>query len=196
MKGPSAMDAGAMKTTEELTFLYEITKALTETLDLRRSLYKVLDILSTSMGMVRGTVTILNPLRNEIGIEVAHGMSRVAMERGKYQVGEGVTGRVIQTGKAFVAPKISQEPLFLNRTATRRIIRDQELSYICVPIKKGDQVVGTLSGDRPYEEAYSLKEGERLLSIVATMIAQHVINLESIQLESEKLREENRRLRD
>ena len=190
------MDAGAMKTTEELTFLYEITKALTETLDLRRSLYKVLDILSTSMGMVRGTVTILNPLRNEIGIEVAHGMSRVAMERGKYQVGEGVTGRVIQTGKAFVAPKISQEPLFLNRTATRRIIRDQELSYICVPIKKGDQVVGTLSGDRPYDEAYSLKEGERLLSIVATMIAQHVINLESIQLESEKLREENRRLRD
>ncbi len=190
------IDAGVMKKTEELTLLYEITKALSESLDLRRSLYKVLDILSASMDMVRGTVTILNPLRNEIRIEVAHGMSRVAMERGKYQVGEGVTGRVIQTGKGFIVPKISQEPLFLDRTATRRILRDQELSFICVPIKKGDQVVGTLSVDRPYNEAYSLKEGERLLSIVATMIAQHVINLESIQLESEKLREENRRLRD
>ncbi|MBW2309471.1 MAG: GAF domain-containing protein [Deltaproteobacteria bacterium] len=182
-----------MTKTEELALLYEITKALSESLDLRRSLYKVLEILSTSMGMVRGTVTILNPLRNEIGIEVAHGMSRVAMERGKYQVGEGVTGRVIQTGMAFVVPKISQEPLFLDRTATRRILRDQELSFICVPVKKGDQVVGTLSVDRPYDEAYSLKEGERLLSIVATMIAQHVINIESIQLESEKLREENRK---
>lgn len=185
-----------MKKTEEVTLLYEITKALSESLDLRKSLYKVLDILSSSMDMVRGTVTILNPLRNEIGIEVAHGMSRVAMDRGKYQVGEGVTGKVIQTGKSFIVPKISQEPLFLDRTATRRILRDQELSFICVPIKKGDQVVGTLSVDRPYEEAYSLNEGERLLSIVATMIAQHVINLESIQLESEKLREENRRLRD
>jgi len=187
------MDAAAITKTEELALLYEITKALSESLDLRRSLYKVLEILSTSMGMVRGTVTILNPLRNEIGIEVAHGMSRVAMERGKYQVGEGVTGRVIQTGMAFVVPKISQEPLFLDRTATRRILRDQELSFICVPVKKGDQVVGTLSVDRPYDEAYSLKEGERLLSIVATMIAQHVINIESIQLESEKLREENRK---
>jgi len=197
MKGPSAMDAGAMKTTEELTFLYEITKALTETLDLRRSLYKVLDILSISMGMVRGTVTILNPLKNEIAIEVAHGMSRVAMNRGKYQVGEGVTGRVIQTGKPFLVPKISQEPLFLDRTATRkRTTSDQELSYICVPIKKGDQVVGTLSVDRPFDESYSLKKGEKLLSIVAAMIAQHVINLERIQLEREQFREENRRLRD
>jgi Nif-specific regulatory protein len=186
-----------MKKTEEVTLLYEITKALSESLDLRKSLYKVLDILSTSMDMVRGTVAILNPLRNEIGIEVAHGMSRVAMERGKYQVGEGVTGRVIQTGKPFLVPKISQEPLFLNRTATRRRnASDQDLSYICVPVKKGSQVIGTLSVDRPYDKTYSLKEGERLLSIIATMIAQHVINLERIQLEKDQLREENRRLRD
>jgi Nif-specific regulatory protein len=184
-----------MKKTEEFTLLYEISQALSESLDLRKSLYKVLEILSNSMGMVRGTVTILNPLRNEISIEVAHGMSRIAMERGKYQVGEGVTGRVIETGKPFLVPKISQEPLFLNRTATRRVVRDQELSFVCVPVRKGDQVVGALSVDRPFDESYSLEEGERLLSIIATMIAQHVINLESIQLEREQLREENRRLR-
>ena len=64
------MNPVALKTTEELALLYEITKALNESLDLRKSLYKVLDILSTSMDMVRGTVTILNPLRNEISIEV------------------------------------------------------------------------------------------------------------------------------
>jgi Nif-specific regulatory protein len=185
-----------MKKTEEVTLLYEISKALNESLNLRKSLYKVLDILSNSMDMVRGTVTILNPLRNEISIEVAHGMSRVAMERGKYQVGEGITGRVIQTGKPFLVPKISQEPIFLNRTATRRAVREQELSFICVPVKKGDQVVGAVSVDRPFDESYSLEEGERLLSIIATMLAQHVINLERIQLEKEQLREENRRLRD
>jgi len=185
-----------MKKTEEVLLLYEISKALNESLNLRKSLYKVLDILSNSMDMVRGTVTILNPLRNEISIQVAHGMSKVAMERGKYQVGEGITGRVIQTGKPFLVPKISQEPIFLNRTATRRAVREQELSFICVPVKKGDQVVGAVSVDRPFDESYSLEEGERLLSIIATMIAQHVINLESIQLEKERLREENRRLRD
>ena len=39
------------------------------------------------MDIVRGTVTTLNPLRNEINIEVAHGLSRAAMERGKYKLG-------------------------------------------------------------------------------------------------------------
>ena len=185
-----------MKKVEDLALLHEISKALSESLDLRKSLYNVLDILSRSLDMARGTISILNPLRDEISIEVAHGMSRFAMEKGKYKVGEGITGRVIQTGKSFLVSKISEEPLFLNRTATRKTIQDQELSFICVPVKKGDQVVGTLSVDRPFEESFSLNEGERLLSIVATMVAQHVINLENIQFEKEQLREENRRLRD
>ena len=179
---------------EEHAPLYEISKALNVSLDLRKSLYKVLDILSTSMEMVRGTITILNPLRNEISIEVAHGLSRAGIERGKYKLGEGITGRVIQTGKAVVVPKISEEPLFLNRTATRRTIQDQELSFICVPVKKGNQVVGALSVDRPFDKDYSLKGGKELLTIIATMVAQHVINLETIQRDKEQLREENRRL--
>ncbi len=183
-----------MQRIEESTLLYEISKALNVSLDLRKSLYQVLEILSKSMDMVRGTVTILNPLRNEIHIEVAHGLSKAAIERGKYKLGEGVTGRVIQTGKALVVPKISEEPLFLDRTATRRSIHDGEYSFICVPVKKGNQVVGALSVDRPFDESYSLKDGERLLSIIATMLAQHVINLETIQRERELLREENRRL--
>jgi Nif-specific regulatory protein len=184
-----------MKKIEEVTLLYEISKALNVSLELKKSLYKVLEILSSSMDMERGTITILNPLRNEISIEVAHGLSRAAMARGRYKVGEGITGRVIQSGKALVVPKISEEPLFLNRTATRKAVHDQEISFICVPIKKGKQVVGTLSVDRAFDEAYPLKQGKRLLFIIATMIAQHVINLETIQLEKKELREENRRLR-
>ena len=184
------------KNFEELKLLYEIARALNETLDLKESLYKVLDILSNSMGMVRGTISILNPLREEISIEVAHGLSRGAIERGKYKVGEGITGRVIQSGKPIVIPQISKEPLFLNRTATRRNASDQEFSFICVPIKKGNQVAGSLSVDRLYDQSYSLEEGERLLSIIATMIAHQVINLETIYLEKEQLRQENEKLRD
>jgi Nif-specific regulatory protein len=186
-----------MKRIEEATLLYEISQALSEFLDLKRSLYKVLDILSSSMNMVRGTVSILDPLRNEISIEVAHSLSLSTIERVKYQLGEGITGRVIQTGKAVAIPKISEEPLFLDRTAVRKKLKDfEELSFICVPIKKGNQVIGALSVDRPYDESYSLKDGQKLLFVVATMIAQHVVNLEIIRREKDQLRAENKRLRD
>ncbi|MBW1980432.1 MAG: nif-specific transcriptional activator NifA [Deltaproteobacteria bacterium] len=182
-----------MKKIEKITALYEIAEALNATMDLRKSLYAVLHILSQSMGMTRGTITILNRLRDEIRIEVAHGLSRKAIQRGRYKPGEGITGRVIQQGKAIVVPKISEEPLFLNRTASRRA-PDQELSFICVPIKKGQQVVGALSVDLPYNASFDLKAGQRLLSVVSTMLAQRVINLETLQMEKEALREENQRL--
>ncbi len=186
-----------MKRIEEATLLYEISQALSESLDLKKSLYKALDILSSSMDMVRGTVSILDPLRNEINIEVAHSLSLSTIERTKYKLGEGITGRVIQTGKAVTIPKISEEPLFLDRTAVRKKLKDfQELSFICVPIKKGNQVIGALSVDRPYDESYSLKDGQKLLSVVATMLAQHVVNLEIIRREKDQLRAENQRLRD
>jgi Nif-specific regulatory protein len=182
-----------LKKIEEITYLYEIAKVLSATIDLRKSLYSVLEILSKSMGMRRGTITILNPLRDEIQIEVAHGLSKSAMQRGRYKPGEGITGRVIQNGRSMVVPKISEEPLFLDRTATRRK-PSEELSFICVPIKKGQQVVGALSVDRPHDPTFDLKAGQRQLTVIATMLAQHVVNLETLQLEKEALREENLRL--
>ena len=185
-----------MKTVEDVTLLYEISNALNEHLTLKKALYKVLDILSDSTEILRGTISLLHPLRDEISIEVAHGLSTNAMKRGKYKLGEGITGRVIQTGKAITIPKISEEPLFLNRTASRKTLKGQELSFICVPIKKGNQVIGAIGVDKPYDESYSLKNGEQLMSVIATMIARHVINLENIRIEKEQLREENRRLRN
>ncbi len=185
-----------MKQIEETTFLFEISEALNAHLDLRKTLYKVLGILSNSMNMARGIITILDPLRNEIGIEIAHGIPQKAMQKVKYKLGEGITGRVIESGKALSISKISQEPAFLDLTASRKRTKLGELSFICVPIKKGNQVIGALSCDKPFEETYVLKSGEKLLSVVATMIARHVINLETIRIEKERLREENQRLRN
>jgi len=185
-----------MKEIEKITLFYEISKALSESLDLERSLYNVLNILAEYMDMVRGTVSLLNPLRNEINIEVAHGISKSAMRKGKYKLGEGIIGKVIQTGKAVSIPKISEEPQFLDRTDTRKTKINEELSFICVPVKKGKQVIGAISVDKLYQASYSLTEGKKFMSIIATMIANHVINLEIIRTEKEKLKEENLRLRN
>jgi Nif-specific regulatory protein len=183
-----------MRKIEETTLLYEISEALNAHLELKKSLYTVLDILSDSLDMARGTITLLDPLRNEIRIEVAHGITQRAMQQVRYKLGEGITGRVIQTGKPVSIPKISEEPLFLNRTVARKNKKDLELSFICVPIKKGRQVIGALSVDKPYDQKYSLKKAEKLLSVIATMVARHVINLETIRLEKQTLRDENKRL--
>lgn len=184
-----------MKSIEEISLLYEINEALNENTDMKKALYKVLDILSESLNLMRGTVTLLDPMTKEIRIEVAHGISDRAVRRAKYKLGEGITGKVIQTGEPAVVPIINEEPLFLDRTASHKGEHGQNYSFLCVPVKKGKRVVGALSADRPYEGNSELKKGEKVLSVVATMIARHVINLERIHMEKDKLKQENIRLK-
>jgi Nif-specific regulatory protein len=185
-----------MQKLDESNLFYEISSVLNEHMDLKKSLYETLNILEARLGMMRGTITIINRERDEINTEIAHGVSRSAMEKGKYKPGEGITGQVIAQNKPIAIPKISEDPMFLNRTASRKIISsDQDFSFFCVPVKKGKQVVGALSVDRIYDKTYSLNEGTKILSVVATMIATHVINLEKITHEQKMLMDENERLK-
>ena len=180
----------------EHTLLFEISRILDESLDLRDVVGPVLKAIAKQMGMLRGTLTLLNRETGEISIEAAHGLSASQLERGRYRPGEGVTGRVIQSGHPAAVPRISEEPLFLNRTGARKELRKKDISFICVPIKLGRQTIGALSADRIFSEAVSFEEDVRLLAIIASMIAQAVRLRRAIQEERERLLTENRRLHD
>ena len=180
---------------DEITCLYEITKAIYSTMDLRKALYNVLDLLEKYLGMNRGSITLLNPDTAEIHIEVAHGMSYTERKRGRYKLGEGVTGRVIESGRPMAVPNINEEAVFLDRTGARKRIDKSKISFICVPIKDGRRVIGALSADRLFEGPSPLEEDVRLLTIISSLIVQKVALLEEINREKEQLDAENTRLR-
>jgi len=181
------------KSSEELALLFEITQILNAPGPLARNLQEILEILAQTLGMERGTITILNPETNEIQIEVAQGLSAEARRRGRYKVGEGVTGRVVESGEPMVVPRVSQEPLFLNRTRSRGREKE-ELSFICVPIKINHQTIGALSVDRRYQDL-NLDRDVRLLTIIASIIAQAGNNLLLLDREKDALRDENLKLK-
>ena len=180
----------------ELMLLYEMSSALNGTLDLRTVLDHVLSMMAERMDMLRGTFTILNRKTGEIVIEEAYGLTPDERDKGRYSVGEGVTGRVVATGLPAVVPRISDEPLFLDRTGSRKELDKGDIAFICVPIKNGSEVIGALSVDRLFNETVSLEEDVRLLTIISSVIAQAVRLRQLAQEELEKLREENRRLHD
>lgn len=180
----------------ELWLLFEISQTLARSMDLRDVAGPLLKAMAQHMGMLRGTLTLFNRETGEISIEAAYGLSASEQERGRYKVGEGVTGKVVQTGQPVVVPNISQDPLFLNRTGARKRLRKQDISFICVPIKLGNEVIGTLSVDRLFSETESFDEDVRLLSIIAAMIGQAVRLRQSAQEERQRLLEENARLQE
>ncbi len=180
----------------DLALLYEISRMLDRSLDLREVVGPILETISRRMGMSRGTLALFDRVTGNISIEAAHGLSSRQRERGIYRFGEGITGRVVETGKPIVVPKISDEPLFLNRTGARRRLGDKEISFTCVPILLESEVVGTLSVDRPYDPSRSFDEDVRLLSIIASMITQAVRLRREVQAERRQLEAENTRLQE
>jgi Nif-specific regulatory protein len=100
------------------------------------------------------------------------------------------------TEKASIVPKISEEAHFLNRTRARRIDNGDDLSFVCVATKLGREVVGALSVDIPVASISYLQEEARILSIIASPIAQAVRLRRSAQEERERLFEENLRLQE
>jgi len=180
---------------EELSVLYEIARAVSFSSDLEKSLSDVLEILQRDLGMNRGTITVLNPATTELQIEVASGLSSREMRRGVYRVGEGITGRVVESGEPMVIPQVGKEPMFLDRTGSRKDINKDDISFICVPIKVGSRAIGALSVDRLFDRAVSLEEDVRLLTIISSIIAQAVRHMQMLEEEKARLISENVRLK-
>jgi Nif-specific regulatory protein len=148
------------------------------------------------MDVLRGTLTILNRAKGEIAIEEAYGLRPEEQAKGRYRMGEGITGKVIDTGQPIIVPSVAEEPLFLDKTGSRRHANKKEIAFICVPIKMGNEVIGALSADRLHTGGMSLDDDVRLMTIIASTISQAVRLRQLAEEELGKMVEENQRLHD
>ena len=165
----STRDAAA-----ELEALLLVAQTLVSSFDVDRNLRRAMRILHEQLGLSRGTVALVDPETREIRIAAAYGLTRQQLARGIYRPGEGVVGRVVASGQTMVVARISEEPMFLNRTASRPDKAD--ISFVSVPIKLRGEVLGSLSADRVFDESVLLDEDVRVLEIIASIIA-HAVRL-------------------
>ena len=100
----------------ELELLYRLSQTLGGSLELRDVTQPALSTLAEHLNLKHGTITLLNRKTGDIHIEVAHGLSGQQTSQVRYRLGEGVTGKVIETGEPQVIPKTSESETFLDRT--------------------------------------------------------------------------------
>ncbi|MBN2545778.1 MAG: sigma 54-interacting transcriptional regulator [Spirochaetes bacterium] len=171
----------------ELSCLYEITKLIISTNDINIVLKDTLIILSDMMNLKRGIISIYNKSENKI-FHDSFGF-KDPDEIIKFDPGEGITGKVIESGIPIGIPRLDKEPLFLDKTGIRKSLNRRELSFICVPIKYNDENVGALSVDmRAKEEDYDLAKEIKFLSNVAELLSE-TVNKRSLYAENLQLRD-------
>jgi Nif-specific regulatory protein len=157
-----------------LSALLEVSKVLNSSFELEKNLSRTMHVLGDFLEMERGSVFLLDNNTKELKIVAAHGLTKEQIERGKYRIGEGIVGRVLERGSPMVIPNVGEEPLFLNKTGSR--IGRNGISFLCVPIKFKNDSIGVLSADRIFKDrAITVDKDIRVLEIVASIIAQYVI---------------------
>ena len=176
----------------KLGTLMEIGRILSGDNNLKSALTAALELLGRNHGMVRSFVMLLDRESEKIRVEATYGLNQDSAHRVTYRVGEGVIGRVVQSGKAVVVPQTSREPLLLNRlraheeTATRK-----EITFICVPIVIGGKAAGVIGADLIYKEERDYDRTTKFLSVIAAMMAQALKVKQGIEADRQRLLDEN-----
>ena len=176
-----------------LSTLLEVSQALSGTLNLRAALHRVLEILAKHHGAVRSMVLLLHD-NGDLRVEASDGLDAQA-HHVRYRVGEGIVGRVVETARPIVIPRVSEEPAFLNRAAKRPELPKEELSFICVPILLNRRAVGAIGVDLKFNPDRDYDRQTKFLGIVASSIGQAVKVQRLIEEDKKRLVDENVHLR-
>lgn len=179
----------------ELLTIYEVSKILNSSLNLPRTLREVLNVLSVYLSIRRGMISLLQP-SGELRLIAGYGMSGEEFRRGRYSSGEGITGKILQTGMPVVLQDIASEPLYLNRTGSLAGTEMEPISFVGVPIKNNTKTMGVISVDHVAGDyAGSFQKEVMLLSMVANLIGQAVRLQQVVAADRDELLQEQRRLK-
>ncbi len=154
-----------------LRTLQEVHRLLDQTVNVEDAISRVFVLLDERHKLQQCMLSLLDDRTREIRVTVAVGVSGRGREQARYRLGEGITGRVVLSGKPIVVPQVSDEPLYLNRTGA--IITEREIrAFVCVPVKMQGRTVGSLGALARSQDNLDLNDTSNFLAVVAALIGQ------------------------
>lgn len=152
---------------EALTTLAEVGQTLASTLDLDRVLRLIVDSVARLSGATACSIMLLDEAREALRIRMAIGVPEEVVRTAVRKVGEGISGRVAQTG----------EPVFLRNIADAsgglkgcNPDRYRSPSLVSVPLKSRGQVIGVLNVNDKQDGDFS-PEDVNLITLFANQAA-------------------------
>jgi len=190
-----------IKTTEievdsELLIVQQAAHLITQSADPEPAIQGILRLLSQLLGLNRGRVVLPNKQTGQLEIKYAYGLTNLERNKGQYHIGEGITGKVYQTGQLALIQNIDDEPTYLVRAVDRVKLPDEAVAYLAVPIILDEAPVGVLAVHRLRNRERQFQRDLSLLQIIATFIGQILRVNELISERTAHLLSENKLLRN
>ncbi|MFC1957748.1 GAF domain-containing protein [Chloroflexota bacterium] len=128
--------------TKELSALNAVITTISQSLNLDKLLNDALNKVLSVMGIEAGMVHLLDEKTNQLMMMLHRGLSSKYIQGViKLKPGEGIAGRVIQSGKPIVVNDVTDSPETIAPVGKKGEFR----AYASLPVKSQNKVIGVLS---------------------------------------------------
>jgi sigma-B regulation protein RsbU (phosphoserine phosphatase) len=153
------------------SYLLEVADAVNTTLDVNTLLQRVAEMLKRFIDYEVFAILLLNEKTQELKVRFQVGHPPEVAERIRIKVGQGVTGRAVQTREPVLVNDVAAEDNFINSAPGVR-------SELAVPLIAKNKVIGVIDVEADQPGAFT-EEHKRLLTLFASRIA---VGLENARL--------------
>ncbi len=178
----------------ELITVYEISRILSASLDIERTFRAALNVLTAHLDLPRAMIVMRDTDEHTLCVHSSVGLSREQARRGHWQHGEGVIGHVVASGMPAVVPDVGQAAEFIDRTGAFSAQADHMMAFVVVPLKTDKGVVGALAAQREVQGGARLSDDQRILTMVASLLAQAAQLHGAVRDEHQRLQQATTRL--
>jgi len=171
-----------------LPTLYQISQIITSHRDFSGSLPLILHVMQQQLKMRRGMLTLCDQQSQTVLLHESFGLTAEDVAHGVYAPGEGIAGKVVESGKAIVTQSTADAEV-PDRPRPKR--SRAQTALFCVPIVHAEHVLGTIGAERAYIDRRLLKQDVEILTMIASIIAPAA----ELHLTKARLELENQRLK-
>jgi Nif-specific regulatory protein len=176
---------------QEMLLFEQVMSLVGKSLSSDIVLREMLHLLSELLGLNRGRIVLRDEGTDTARICFAYGLTKEEVARGVYQLGDGVTGRVLAAGQLTIVQDIDHEPRFLFRAVKREHLPPGPVSFIAIPIKIDQQTVGVLACHRIRTRRRTLSDDLTVLRILSTLAGQLLQLQASLKAKTKVLEQQN-----
>ena len=184
----NSVNADLEKRVRDLSTLFEVSQAANANLELEGLFQRIIELLSKRLGIYRGALHLYKNGKVVASTEVILGLTPAEMKRGTDNQMADIQKRVLASGKAIGVPQTRHPRSYVKLFEPELVKSKDTIAFWCIPIIIEENVIGTLTIDKASDE-FSAEDDRRLLTIIASIIAQRVKIQQTIDalVESERL---------
>jgi len=156
----------------ELSLLFDITRTINSTLDLPEVLKSICQRVGETLGFEEFAILLLDEATGRLVVRATYGFpAEENVEGMSFSPGEGISGVVAKSGEWLLIADTAKDTRYLHYKGRHLV----DGSFLCVPIKLQDRLIGLFNVLRPRMNAFT--EGDiRLLTSLANYAALALAN--------------------